>query len=279
MTGVQTCALPISRNYAISVLLTSFVSYARIAPKKTMEPRIVDFVQDQKILTDEILPVIYEAADRCEPPLFEDQPLEKLNVSYHLGLGLTQVPRLEDSGNSRWYVTPNCEKIQREAPSLCKPDETCKNIRNPLSYYFVHQKKAKEKESDKKEASSIGANKPGIQGKFVKVYKGSGLIQRCPKCNRYILDNLCVVHGDVEGKYDLRVKAKFDDGSATHNLLLNKKATEDLMGFSLDEAIKMGEASVLEKIEEYLGGKRFEIKGDELETNFLVKDIRRIEEE
>ena len=93
------------------------------------------------------------------------------------------------------------------------------------------------------------------------------------------MDNLCVVHGDVEGKYDLRVKAKFDDGSATHNLLLNKKATEDLMGFSLDEAIKMGEASVLEKIEEYLGGKRFEIKGDELETNFLVKDIRRIEEE
>ncbi|MFQ5975461.1 MAG: hypothetical protein ACE5J5_03980 [Candidatus Hydrothermarchaeales archaeon] len=143
-----------SRNYAISVLLTSFLSYARIAPRKAREPRIVDFVKDQKILTDEILPPIYEAAERCEPPLFEDQPLEKLNISYHLGLGLTQVPRLEDSGNSRWYFPPNCEKIRRESPGLCKPDEICKNIRNPMTYYFVKQKKEREKREAKKEVSS-----------------------------------------------------------------------------------------------------------------------------
>jgi len=254
-----------SRNYAISVLLTSFLSYARIAPKKTMDPRIVDFVTDQKILTDEILPLIYDAAERCAPPLFEDQPLEKLNVSYHLGLGLTQVPRLEDSGNSRWYFPPNCEKIQREAPNLCNPNKTCKKIRNPMTYYFSLQKKNKETK-DLKEMS----------GKIVRVSRGSGLIQRCPECNRYILDNQCKDHGKVGGINDLRVKAKLNDGKTTHNLLLNSKITEGLMGFTLDEALKLGEGAVLTKINEALEGKSFEVKGDRFETNFLVKGIKRI---
>ncbi|MFQ5800867.1 MAG: hypothetical protein ACE5HH_04010 [Candidatus Hydrothermarchaeales archaeon] len=130
-----------SRNYAISVLLTSFLSYARSAPKKVQEPKISDYVKDPKVLTDEILPMIYEAATRCSPPLFEDQPLEKMNVHYHLGLGLTSKVKLENAGSSHWYFPPNCEKIRRESPGLCKPDETCREIKNPLTYYFIKFKK------------------------------------------------------------------------------------------------------------------------------------------
>ena len=58
-----------------------------------------------------------------------------MNILYHLGFGLTQEPRLEDSGKSKWYFPPNCDKIRREAPQLCEPDEFCRNIKNPLSYY------------------------------------------------------------------------------------------------------------------------------------------------
>ncbi|WP_456475335.1 DNA primase large subunit PriL [Candidatus Pyrohabitans sp.] len=125
-----------SRNYAITVLLTSFLSYARIAPFNAGEnARIADFISDISIITEEVLPLIYVAAERCSPPLFEDQPLEKLNVSYHLGFGLTEQPRLEDSGRSPWYFVPNCEKIRREAPSLCTPDKHCRDVKNPLVYY------------------------------------------------------------------------------------------------------------------------------------------------
>jgi DNA primase large subunit len=139
ISGVETG----SRNYAISVVLTSFLSYARIAPKKVQEPRIQDYVKDPRVLTDEILPMIFEAAALCSPPLFEDQPGERLNVNYHLGLGLTSQVKLENSGSSHWYFPPNCEKIRRESPSMCRPDETCKNIKNPLTYYFVKFKKEK----------------------------------------------------------------------------------------------------------------------------------------
>ncbi|RMF90139.1 MAG: hypothetical protein D6733_04610, partial [Methanobacteriota archaeon] len=144
LSGVQTG----SRNYAISVLLTSFLSYARIAPKKAQNPRISDYVKDPKVLTEEILPMIYEAAARCQPPLFEDQPMEKMNVLYHLGLGLTTEVRLENSGASSWYFPPNCEKIRRESPGLCKPDESCRQIKNPLTYYFAKFKKEEEPVKD-----------------------------------------------------------------------------------------------------------------------------------
>ena len=139
IAGVQTG----SRNYAISVLLTSFISYARIAPKKVQDPKISDYVKDPKVLTDELLPIIYEAAARCNPPLFEDQPLEKMNVHYHLGLGLSSQVKLENSGSSSWYFPPNCEKIRRESPELCKPDATCRRIKNPLTYYFIGFKKSR----------------------------------------------------------------------------------------------------------------------------------------
>lgn len=136
-----------SRNYAISVLLTSFLSYARAAPEKVDNPRLVDFIKDQSILGDEIMPLIYQAAQMCNPPLFEDQPLEKMNVSYHLGMGLTEDVKLENSGTSKWYFPPNCEKVRREAPGLCKPGALCERIKNPINYYFIKMKDTEEDET------------------------------------------------------------------------------------------------------------------------------------
>jgi DNA primase large subunit len=124
------------RNFGIVMLLTSFLSYARVAPSGKVSNRVSDFVNDVSVIRDEVAPLIFEAAERCNPPLFRDQPQEKANVFYHMGFGMTTEPRLEDSGKSKWYNVPNCPKIQISAPLLCKPDELCRNIRNPLTYYF-----------------------------------------------------------------------------------------------------------------------------------------------
>jgi len=130
-----------SRNYAITVLLTSFLSHARISPLAG-DAKISDFVDDISIVNDEILPRIFEAGARCNPPLFDDQPVEKANILYHLGFGLLQSPRLADSGNSTWYIPPNCEKIQREVPLLCNPDGLCARIKNPIMYYVIKTRDA-----------------------------------------------------------------------------------------------------------------------------------------
>lgn len=124
------------RNYAITMMLTSFLSYARIAPSGKVATRIADFINDISMVRDEIAPLIFEAAERCNPPLFRDQPQEKASIFYHMGFGMTTEPKLGDSGKSKWYRVPNCAKIQMSAAPLCNPDEFCRKIKNPLTYYF-----------------------------------------------------------------------------------------------------------------------------------------------
>ncbi|ASJ01341.1 DNA primase large subunit PriL [Thermococcus gorgonarius] len=142
------------RNYAITVLLTSFLSYARICPNPPRRDiRIKDCVKDMGVIEKEILPIIIEAGNRCKPPLFEDQPNEVKNIWYHLGFGYTDSPSLEDSGNSTWYFPPNCDKIRANAPELCKPDRYCRGIKNPLTYYlrrlYYERKKGEGEEGER----------------------------------------------------------------------------------------------------------------------------------
>ena len=149
------------RNYAITVLLTSFLSYARLCPNPPRrDVRVRDCVKDLGVIEKEILPVIIEAGNRCSPPLFEDQPHEIKNIWYHLGFGLTDKPSLEDSGNSPWYFPPNCSKIRANAPELCKPDRDCRNIKNPLTYYlrklYFENKKSKPSENSKENPGEAG---------------------------------------------------------------------------------------------------------------------------
>ena len=116
-----------------------------------------------------------------------------------------------------------------------------------------------------------------LKGKITQIYDGSGLIQRCPKCNRWIIDNFCMVHSDVAGVWDLRIKARFDDGKERCTLIFKKDVTEKSAKITLEEAKKLGEAATLERIKNALIGKNIKIEGVKLNGgNFLVKDIREV---
>jgi len=115
-----------------------------------------------------------------------------------------------------------------------------------------------------------------LSGKITQIYDGSGLIQRCPKCSRWIIDDFCMVHIDVEGVWDLRIKARFDDGKERCTLIFKRDVTEKSANITLEEAKKVGEAVTLERIRKALFGKNFEIEGVKLNGNFLVKDIREV---
>ena len=98
--------------------------------------KIAQFIENIDVVEKEIMPLIIEAADKCRPPFFRDQPQEKANVYYHMGFGMATTPSMAASGSSKWYSTPNCNKIQTSAPQLCTPDEPCSRITNPLTYYY-----------------------------------------------------------------------------------------------------------------------------------------------
>jgi len=106
-----------------------------------------------------------------------------------------------------------------------------------------------------------------VAGVVVDVKKGSGLIFRCPQCNRLVLKNLCRVHGKVEGQPDLRIKAVVDDGIGALTAVLNKDITEELVGITLDQSLKeareaMNPDVVRERIEERLLAKPIEVRGN-----------------
>jgi len=78
-----------------------------------------------------------------------------------------------------------------------------------------------------------------IEGKVVAIQPGSGLIKRCPECNRALRKGACMKHGKVDGTYDLRIKAILDDGEETYNILFQKDMTERIAGFNQETAIAM----------------------------------------
>jgi len=75
-----------------------------------------------------------------------------------------------------------------------------------------------------------------LSGNVIEVRDGSGLIERCPECNRAIQNGECRSHGDVEGVDDLRTKAILDDGTGTCTVILGRDLTESIYGGDLDDA-------------------------------------------
>ena len=103
-------------------------------PPCIKKAKVIDMDPTLNITRGEIIPLIYEAAENCTPPLFKDQPQEKMNINSKLGFGENNIS-YEHSGKTPWYTPTNCENIKMQQPELCTPCKDCQRIGNPLSYY------------------------------------------------------------------------------------------------------------------------------------------------
>jgi replication factor A1 len=125
----------------------------------------------------------------------------------------------------------------------------------------------------------VGRTLIEYSGAIVDIQSGSGLIKRCPECNRALIKGACGEHGKVDGIYDLRVKAVMDDGEKVQDILLNREVTEALVGITLDQAKDMAtealdQAVVLDVIKSKLVGRYFTVSGAKLDRFILVDSIR-----
>ncbi len=105
-----------------------------------------------------------------------------------------------------------------------------------------------------------------LVGNVIEVRDGSGLIQRCPECGRVVQNGQCRVHGEVEPKDDMRVKAILDDGTDTVTVVLDRELTEAIYGGTLDDALEhardaMDREVVSDDIAERLVGKSYRVRG------------------
>ena len=118
-----------------------------------------------------------------------------------------------------------------------------------------------------------------VQGLVVDVKSGSGLIKRCPQCNRSILNGVCTAHGQVDGIPDLRMKIVLDDGTGAMGAILGKADTEKITGVSMKAAEGLaaakGEGTVARELMGKILMQRISITGnvmsDDYGPNMIVK--------
>ena len=115
-------------------------------------------------------------------------------------------------------------------------------------------------------------------GAMVDIQSGSGLIKRCPVCNRALTKGACTEHGKVDGVYDLRIKAVLDNGTITQEALINRELTEKISGITLDSAIALAadaldQGIVLVHIKNKMIGRYYIVTGSRLDRYILVESI------
>ena len=118
-----------------------------------------------------------------------------------------------------------------------------------------------------------------VVGALVDLQQGSGLIKRCPECNRSLSKGSCAEHGRVEGIHDLRIKGVIDDGITSHDVILNRKLTEELTGITLAKAKEIAMESLdAGTVADEMGckviGHYFEVTGVQIDKNLIVETIK-----
>ncbi|WP_306055485.1 replication factor A [Natronococcus wangiae] len=130
----------------------------------------------------------------------------------------------------------------------------------------------------------VGDDTSEIEGALVDMQSGSGLIKRCPKenCTRVLQNGRCNEHGEVEGEFDLRIKAVVDDGLDAHEVIFDKDATEGLTGISLEEAKDMAMDAldttvVADEIRDQIVGTYYRIEGPTFGRYVLADDVEELD--
>ena len=120
-----------------------------------------------------------------------------------------------------------------------------------------------------------GGESISVEGIVVALLPPSGLVYRCPTCQRSVKNGLCRVHGAVEGQADLRARIVLDDGTGALTVNAGRADTERLSGISLEEARRRlqerPDASLIEEeILERLLGRRYRVRGQGRRDDFGV---------
>ncbi|HEY9247466.1 MAG TPA: Single-stranded DNA binding protein [Candidatus Methanoperedens sp.] len=114
-----------------------------------------------------------------------------------------------------------------------------------------------------------------VEGNILSIRPGSGLINRCPQCNRVIQKSICRVHGKVDEIPDMRIKAIIDDGTGALMVVLDAGLTQEVCSLTIEKAKMMAKAAmsayvVEEEIKKKLMGKILSVRGNMSKGEFGI---------
>ena len=133
------------------------------------------------------------------------------------------------------------------------------------------------------EEIEVGDNSLEIEGALVDIQSGSGLIKRCPMedCTRVLQNGRCNEHGEVEGEFDLRIKAVVDDGDEVHEVIFDQEATETLTDVTIEEAKEhamdaLDTTVVADDMRERILGRYYRVSGPTFGRYVLADDFEQL---
>ncbi|MBB70604.1 MAG: hypothetical protein CMB28_05820 [Euryarchaeota archaeon] len=136
---------------------------------------------------------------------------------------------------------------------------------------------------------SSGASRVGISttGNVISIREDSGIISRCSECRRVLRDGQCSLPScsSYEGVDDVRLRMVLDDGHSTISLIVNKIATESLIGMKQEQIssniVENGSMAFVQELRERLLGRKLKASGrtivDEQGAMLLSDDVELIE--
>ena len=136
---------------------------------------------------------------------------------------------------------------------------------------------------------SSGASRVGISttGNVISIREDSGIISRCSECRRVLRDGECSVPScsSYEGVDDVRLRMVLDDGHSTISLIVNKIATESLIGMNQEQIssniVENGTMAFVQELRERLLGRKLRANGrtivDEQGAMLLSDDVELVE--
>ena len=134
------------------------------------------------------------------------------------------------------------------------------------------------------ETVEVGDDAAEVEGALVDIQDGSGLVKRCPEedCTRVLQNGRCNEHGEVDGEYDLRIKAVLDDGEEVHEVIFDEAATTELTGIGLEEDIDMAKDAldtevVVEEMREDVLGRYYRVRGPTFRRYVLAEETERLD--
>jgi replication factor A1 len=124
----------------------------------------------------------------------------------------------------------------------------------------------------------VGTSMITFTGAMVDIQSGSGLIKRCPECNRALTKGACMEHGKVDGVYDLRIKAIMDNGAVSQDVIVKRELTEKITDISLENAKSLAadaldQGVVLEQMKNLLVGKYYTVVGSRVDRYLIAESL------
>ena len=120
-----------------------------------------------------------------------------------------------------------------------------------------------------------GGEAVAVEGLVVGLLPPSGIVFRCPTCQRTVRSGICRVHGQVDGRPDLRARLVLDDGTGALTVNASRADTERLWGVTLEEAearlrSQPDPSLIEEQMLEALLGRRLRVRGAGTRDDFGV---------